>query len=453
MTDDPSRLAEAEVLPIGARAHRDGRTAIAHVIAVADEAVDAADAADRLVAAMASGLVLAGARLFVVSLTDDAEDDSAGLSLVASLGSHASLTRDMPTVPLGTGSDVGRVALSGKADYHGDLHGLGQSPPANRQGLVRWRDAVTTQASAVLPLAIRGRLIGVLALEWAAPRPFDDEERASLEAVASAAALVIDSLAAEARAPGADPSVPEQAPTGCTPAPAAELAVTSDGMVVPVGASGSWDARPALRLHVQASAPGVADTEEAFWDVVGVRNGLVVVTLGIATAPAGGASETAETARHMLRASALQGAGPARGLALLAGWLSAAGRGDSWVSAVTCEIDVRRATMRWCAAGSLAVATRFVDDRSDVVSAAYPPLGATASPRLVDRDALLLPGDTVALCAGDIASLTTGEGQRRSADALRSMRAAETGVGLGAFMDLLRTPGCGVGALVIEVAD
>jgi hypothetical protein len=246
--------------------------------------------------------------------------------------------------------------------------------------------------------------------------------------------------------------VPDAAPAGCTPGPAAELEVTHDGHVVPSGAAGGWSATPALRLHVAAAAPAIADTEEAFWDVVGVRNGLIVLTLGVASSPKGGAAETAETARHMLRASALQSAGPARGLGLLAGWLSAAGRGASWVSAATCEIDVRRTTMTWCAAGSVALALRYPDGRADVLSSAHPPLGSTASPDLANRDALLLPGDALALCAGDVAALATGEGRAAAAAALGGIGDGGPAAALGTFMRLLRMSTCAEGAIIIEVA-
>ena len=223
-------------------------------------------------------------------------------------------------------------------------------------------------------------------------------------------------------------------------------------MVVPAGLPGGWAASPALLLHIGAAAPEPeADTEEVFWDVAGVRPGLVVITLGLANAPKGGAGEIAETARHMLRASSLQGAGPAKGLGLLAGWLAAAGPGSAWVSGLVCEIDVRRASATWCAAGSVALVTRYGDSRFDVVAAGDPPLGSGAAPELVQRDALVLPGDRVVLACGEVASLASQPGRGQVDRALSGPPDEVAASALSTFLDVLRTPVCAEGAIVVEV--
>ena len=107
----------------------------------------------------------------------------------------------MPSVPMDGSTDLARVAASGVSEFHGDVHGLGEQPEGGHIGLGRWRAGVTTQSTAVLPLAVHGRVLGVLALEWAAPRGFEAPERERLETVATAAALVMDSILAQDRTP------------------------------------------------------------------------------------------------------------------------------------------------------------------------------------------------------------------------------------------------------------
>jgi hypothetical protein len=443
MTEDP-----AGPTPIARARSTSGRqpTALEAVVALARDAEGPEVAGVRIADVLAEEL--GAVRVRVLLLRRDCDQDiPACLDLLAASGAHVVLGRDLPSLPLDGSTDLARVAQSDEAEFHGDVHGLGERPEGGHTGLGRWRSGVTTQSSAVLPLAVRGRVLGVLSLEWPTPRAFEATERRELESIASAAALVLASVLAEE-----DSTLPHAAAPGCTPGPTAQLAVTSEGMVVPAGIPGGWAASPALLLHIGAAAPGAqTGTEEVFWDVAGIRSGLVMITLGMANAAKGGAGEVAETARHMLRASALQGAGPARGLGLLAGWLTAAGPGSSWVSALTCEIDVRRASMTWCAAGSVALVTRYGDGRFDVAAAGQPPLGSSATPDLVQRDGLVLPGDRVVLACGDVAALDTGEGRAAAGGALSGPREDVARSALGTILDVLKTPTCAEGAIVVEV--
>ncbi len=448
--NEESAGATAEPPPIVAvrEASSASEGALHAVVAIARESSGADSAAAALVDALAEELGLARARLLLMRPCAGGEQPC--LEPVASSGSHASLTRDMPSLPMDGSNDLVRVAASAAPAFHSDVHGLGDKDgDVATTGLGRWRAGVTTQASAVLPLELRGEVLGVLAIEWSTPQAFDEDERANLATIADAAALVLGSFIVPARA-----EVPSAAAAGCTPAPTASLAVTCDGIVVPAGTPGGWAAAPALRVHVGAAAPNAqADTEEVFWDVVGVRNGLVVLALGLANAPRGGAAEVAETARHMLRASSVQGAGPARGLGLLAAWLSASGPDSAWISALACEIDVRRASASWCAAGTVALVTRYTDGRFDVVGAKYPPLGSSAEPDLTENDILLLPGDRVALACGEIASLAQETPRREVSRALADRTAGGADAALGTLFDVLRTRTCAEGAIVLDVMD
>jgi len=412
--------------------------ALESVIAVSGEASDAAGATQAIVDRLVVDLELARARLFMLT-SEETGPEHTHLETVAAAGSHATFTKEMPSVPLDGSTDVARVGESGEAEFHGDVHGLGEEPEGGHTGLGRWRAGVTTQSSAALPLSVRGRMLGVLALEWSAPRDFEAPERADLDATATAAALVLDSFLAEERS-----SVPRLPSIGITPSPTAELAVTADGLVMPVGIPGAWASSPALALHVAANASG-AHNEEVFWDVVGLPGGLVVLTLGMALTSKGAASEVAETARHMLRASALQGAAPARSLELLAGWIAASGPGTAWVSAITIEMHVQRSTAVWCAAGSVALVSRLADGRMDVLAAKQPPLGSTASPDLEEQEALLLKGDRIALACGEVAALGTESAKKDVKSSLAEGARPET------LVELVRTPSSVAGAIVVEV--
>jgi hypothetical protein len=428
MTEEVAQIAAGE--PSAALEHAaDGglRAALESVVAISKDASDSAEATQDIVDRLVSDLELARARLFVLT-NEEAGLGPTHLEPAATAGSHATLTREMPSVPLDGSTDVARVAESGIPDFHGDVHGLGDEPEGGHVGLGRWRSAVTTQSSAVIPLAVRDRLLGVLALEWSAPRAFDDPEREELMAIAAAAALVLDSFLAEERS-----SLPQAPAVGCTPGPTAELAVTAEGIVVPSGVSSSRASAPALALHVGASASGV-ETEEVFWDVLGLRGGAVALCLGLVLVPQGSASEVAETARHMLRAAALRGSGPATGLGLLAGWLAASGPGTAWVSALMLRIDVQQATAVWSAAGSTAFASRYTDGRFDVLAADSPPLGSSAPPELREHNAFLLPGDRFALVVGDVPELLTPHGMERLDLSLSA------GAKPSAPLELLRSP-------------
>ncbi len=448
MTEDRAG-APSEPSPAAARAAAPAGAAgtLEALVGIARTAADPAGAAMAIVEALAASLGLARVRLLVSRICADGVTPC--LEPLASAGSHAALTRDMPSLPMDGSTDLARVAETGVPEFHGDVHGLGERGDTERTGLGRWRSGVTTQASAVVPLALRDSVIGVLSMEWAVPRPFDLPERTELAILADVSALVLASFLAEESA-----AVPAPAPQGCTPAPTASLAVTRDGIVVPAGTPGAWAAAPALRVHVGAAAqaPGT-DTEDVFWDVIGVRGGLVVVTLGLASTPRGGAAEVAETARHMLRASTLQGAGPARGLALLAGWLSASGPGSAWISALACEIDVRRASASWCAAGNVALVTRYTDGRFDAIGAEYPPLGGTVAADFDDRDLLLLPGDRLALVCGEISALTHGRGRDNAARALAQPGQSGAQQAIPVLMDMLRAHSVAEGALVLDVEE
>ena len=507
MSEETASISADESSAASARVP-DGRlhAALESVIAVSNDVSDSSQAAQAVVDRLVGDLELSRARLYLLTSEGDSPCH-AHLELSAAAGPHAAFTREMPSVALDRSSDIARVGQSGEPEFHGDVHGFGQEPEGGHKGLGRWRAGVTTQSSAVLSLAIRGRLIGVLSMEWSAPREFDGPEREDLVALAGAATLVIDSFLAEERVsnasaqpvaeegestckleivepgPEIEAETPEsgdqeprraalagvshsapQSPAGavrespstpinelavCEPADVeppiatADLEVTAEAVVVPAGIPGGWVSAPALTLR--AAATRADSTQQVFWDATGLPNGFVALSLGIATSPQGHAAEVAETAQHLLRASALQGEGPARGLGLLGGWLASAGSGTAWVSAIVIEIDVKQATASWCAAGSTALVSRYADGRLSVSASRYSPLGSSAILDAAEHDIMLLPGDRIALACGDIDALSAAPNR---SDMKVSLAA---GIETDVLMRSLGASGSGAGAFVVEV--
>jgi hypothetical protein len=438
MTDEATQPTTDEMSGVGVDSTGDDlHAALEAVLAVSQEGGEYAHVVQAIAERLVADLELARIRLFVLT-SEQAQAPYTHLEVLATAGSHATFTREMPLVPLDGSTDVSRVAESGDAEFHGDLHGLGEQPEGGHVGLGRWRAAVVSQASAVLPLTVRDGLLGVLALEWSVPRAFDDGERAELAAITAAIALVLSSFITQEKT-----AFPQPAAVGCTPGPTAELAVTADGLVVPAGVPAHWAASPALELEVGAGVSG-AETEEVFWDAAGLRDGIVMISLGLVLVPQGSASEVAETARHMLRASALQGAGPARSLGLLAGWLAATGPGAAWVSALVLKVNVRTSLLSWAAAGSSALAVRLDDGRFSLDVTTTAPLGATTVPDIEEHDRFVLPGDRCVLACGDVADFTTLNGMAGLDAALGGGAKAES------FLEMLHLPLSAGGAIVMR---
>jgi hypothetical protein len=271
---------------------------------------------------------------------------------------------------------------------------------------------------------------------------FEAEEPAAAE---PDSALIPEPVRELALAPPAEQADRESA-TDYLPVSTAELEVTAEGLVVPAGISGGWVSPPALMLRVATTAPASA-TEEVFWDATSLSDGFVSLCLGVATAPHGGASEVAETARHLLRASALQGEGPARGLGLLAGWLASTGSVTAWISAIEVQVDVKQSTASWCAAGAAALASRYSDGRGGLTAAQHAPLGSLASFDAVERDVLLLKGDRIALTCGDVDALASASAQSQMMASLTITAKAD------ALLRALETSGSAAGAFVFEACS
>ena len=277
----------------------DGRlhAALESVIAVSGDALNSDQATQAVVDRLVADLELARARLHIL-ISEEEGPDHTHLELVAAAGSHAALTREMPSVALDGSSEIARVGESGQPEFHGDVHGLGEEPEGGHQGLGRWRAGVTTQSSAVLPLAVRGRNFGVLALEWSAPRAFDEPEREDLMATAAAAALVVDSFLAEerlARAVSVSPQVSEAAEEAQPKVAAIAEPTAPVKLAVSVEPGGVAAAEPAEAPQASSAAPAViAHTAAGHPSVEPAGPSRVALAAPLVEASAAGALVTAE---------------------------------------------------------------------------------------------------------------------------------------------------------------
>jgi signal transduction histidine kinase len=128
--------------------------------------------------------------------------DGAGatLELACTVAYDAAMKAAFARVPLTAHTPMGDAARTMDPVWQEDTAGLAEQYP-EVEALVR---TVYTGdfSSASLPLAARGRVVGVLALTWLRRRGFDSEERAFLDMLAQQAAMALERarlLAAERR--------------------------------------------------------------------------------------------------------------------------------------------------------------------------------------------------------------------------------------------------------------
>ena len=423
--------------------------------------------------------------------------DQPSLVPIAAVGAQSALVREMPTIDLRSDADVARVAGGSVPIFRGDVHGMGADDAGRLNGLARWRVGVGVQAEAILPLTAREQVIGVLSLEWSCPQALDAGQRRSLATAAESTGLILDVFSKEGRAlvdvrgstldeatggrddsssegesaPSEPPVAPEipvtaqassvaerptpedEAPVGddvgSSPPPVMTLTVTTDGLVVPPTTSVAWAGSPRLTVQAVASAGTVG--EAVFWDAFPARDGLVAMALGMVRAPNGRSKETAESARRMLRAAAMQGCGPSRGLGLVEGWLAASVPGPAWISAVVCHLDIRMGILAACGVGSTAVASRLADGRSEIQPAPVPPLGSSVGVVLADSYRVLLTGDHVLLCCGDIDRLETRRGRAHVSETLLGVSGVRGAKALARLVESTHGPGGVAGVVGMEV--
>jgi hypothetical protein len=328
------------------------------------------------------------------------------LETISATGTHAGFAREMPSLALDGASEAASVLSQRTPAFVGDVHGLGRGSAERSESLGRWRRGVATNAYAHLPLLVRDEPLGVLTLEWAELREFAAEDEIVLGQVAGLVGLALHSF----RSGGGRPMPASVTPRLCEEASAVTLSVTPEGVVVPAPERDQWGVAEKMRLTVLANEPRSRDTASAFWEAAGIAPERLMLVVGTAVSPSGGAEALAEASRQILRARISRGGTPAESLRTLGDSLGTAASHGAWVSARVAVIDLARSTLTESHCGSAALLLLEGGTRFELALPATPPVGTSGAEVEEDRFRFLLPRDGLALCTGRVTDLADGQG-------------------------------------------
>ena len=407
------------------------------LIAAGDGSVE--DGLSSIAQALKTVLGLSGARIHLL----DRDEPGGALRVGADAGAHAAFVQDAPSLPLDIESAAARAVVRGDATWEGDAYGISGVEPESANGVGRWRSAVKAQASATLPLSVRGRTLGALTLEWPEPHDFREEERGHIEAMAAAVSIAVDSLTTH----GAPQQIPAPAAAG---ARVAAFLVSPDGSVAPAGTGGAAETS-LMRVSIASSEVPAGGDCAPFQDVFACDGGGMAIVLGLAGSPSE-PERLASTVKHLLRGWLSRGIGPHDALSSLAAWAGGDTSEASWIAATLAVVDpAYRFLVRASAGPSFAVSLGN-DQRVSVEVDEHPLLGGTGPLRAEEeRTWLLLRGDRIGLRAADVLDAAGVEPGRLGsvlsdarADASRLLDAgAERGscCDAAALLEVLRAPG------------
>lgn len=367
----------------------DDALAAHRAVALAATADDVAgDCLLGIVQALKTTLVLSGAHIHLLD-RDEAEDS---LRLCADAGAHSAFVLDAPSLPLDTDTAAARAVTQGEATWEGDEYGISAGEPESADGVARWRSAVKAQASATLPLVVRGRMLGALTLEWPEPHDFADDERTEVEAIAATVALAVDSVKADAKQ--------QHGPDALMPTRSTGFIVAADGCVTPAvlgGLAGS----AAMRVSMASSDPAADEGCAPYHDVFACDGGGLAIVLGAVGPSPGGAEQLARTARHLLRGWLSRGIGPHDALSSLSTWATGDRAGVSWLAATVAVVNPTQRFLVSASAGPSLTVFRGADGRVTVDVDDTPLLGGEGAIAANEHTRLLLPGDRIGLRAAD----------------------------------------------------
>ncbi|MBN2848487.1 MAG: GAF domain-containing protein [Coriobacteriia bacterium] len=340
------------------------------------------------------------------------------LRLGADAGAHAAFLLDAESLPLDSDTPAAHAVTAGEATWQGDQYDVSVADHENANGVGRWRAVAQGQASATVPLRVRGRITGALTLEWPEPHDFDETERGDIEAIAAAVALAVEAMRR--------PSVPELEPgLRSAPARSAAFLVSPEGAVSPAG-PGAAAGLAVARVSVATTGADAGGAGLPFADVFGCDGGVTAVVLGAAGAPHGSVEEYAEAARHMLRGWLARGIGPADALGSLAAWAATQRGTGAWLAVTAVVLDPAR---RFVVTGSVGPAVALflgAEDRLDVDVEGTPLLGAGVAVRASERARLLLPHDRLVLISSDRADCHEHDGMSALGERLQRTRGIDT---------------------------
>lgn len=369
------------------------------------ETDDTATAASAVLEAMCRTL---GASDGSVALLDAA---AATLITASTFGTHSSLMGDIPPVLLTSDYESARVFRRGAPHYTGQHYPDGREV-ADAEGTARWRSSIGVQASAVLPLTLGGRLIGVLSLRWSSPQDFDETMRELLEALASLAALAIEH--ARCSTPSAAPSSALPTKLGGEPELMARFEVTSDGVLVPRVLDAAWSGREDARAEIRE----LADSHnEIAYDVFMLADGRLAALIMRLSAGGGqpsAASEALGTLRTTARILSDTLGGPHDVIGRLNASMATLAPTGAAVDAWLGTLDLNTSALEWCSAGDAETLVHLADDRLVHKPRSGPPIGSSPNAKYGADVILLMPGDQLAVSMQGYAELRLERPARRA---------------------------------------
>lgn len=271
------------------------RQLLVELASIAGTAEDAADLAARSLAAITEALQ---AVTGFIALAEPTEEGVPRLVPAAMMGPHATLLGAALTIDSDSDADVARAYRTGDAHYVESAFGEGRAEGAlggAANGAARWRDQVSAQATAVVPIGLEAGRLGALLLEWSSPQDFDEPTREVLEGVTLVIALGLSRLQSAEEA-GAF-VVAQSAEEGL------RFELTAEGVVLTHDERDAWDAG-----RIRGVVTFVDPTAAMVVDAYSPAPGRVLMVVGAVSGLGGvSGSELAEVLRQTARVLAAEG--------------------------------------------------------------------------------------------------------------------------------------------------
>lgn len=394
MEADLETTVEGKSLGGGPADGRAGMDVLVRLVGIATRRLPPTEMAQAMLDAVTEDLGLSGG---VVSLAGESDAGPALLPTAFS-GSHASLLREAPAIPLDSEYDAAAVWRDRQGRYTGEIYEAAEEPG---QGTSRWREMMSVQSEALLPLMLGGEAIGAMSLRWSSPQVFGPPARELLEAVASLTALAVEHAGFHARR--ADEL--EARPTF----EVARFEVTAEGVVVARPVEGEWSGGETLRVTLSWIE---SDAVTSVYDVIAPESGRMSLLLAITATDIPEDGELTETLRHTARALARQGAEPSDVLCSLNARVGELAPSGTLVDAFHAVFDVGTGALHHSSAGEVRRGLRAADGREWDLTETGDPLGASPGSEYSEDVWILVPGDEVDVSVAESLSVKVVRARR-----------------------------------------
>ena len=297
------------------------------------------------------------------------------LSVLTISGGTEARRRLWATVPLSAPLAAALAVRAGQAIWIEDMSVAEPAPRELPAELAETLDSFGLAATVALPLAVGGRIVGVIGIAYSSVQRFSPTDRAMLLAVAEQCAQALD----RARLFRSERRIAETLQRSLLPAELPRLR------------------RLALAAHYLPGAEGTQAGGD-WYDVVELDGDRVAIAVGDVVGQGPAAAAVMGQLRSALSTALLQGCGPAEALELLDRF--AARLPGALASTAAClVIDPAARTIRWSRAGHLPplLLTLGRDDRLLTEAGAGPVLGAIGRAPYAEGSVTIEPGATLLL--------------------------------------------------------